>query len=301
MNNEKTLPKVWKALDNKLDKDGFEGTAQDLKRYTDTKVASLVESAPETLDTLKELSDALGNDPNFATTVANQIGNKLDKGNLPPDWDNAEKIKGKIEESLWHIVGKEIGNTYEVTDINNILADGVYFSTNSTNKFTNIPSSLSDTTFTLIVLTDDRNHEDKQGYKTNLIMSSPHGSIYTRSIYHVNSGWTEWTELMTDRSKLFLGNTGISRTQYIQDNITKEKGKGYFDKTTGELYICLATTDEKDVIKGKFELASNIENRYRIAKIEERLGIYSPISKITSISVSRDEGSTSPSLEYSEK
>lgn len=42
----------------------------------DTRISGLVNSAPETLDTLKELSDALGNDPNFATTVANQIGNK---------------------------------------------------------------------------------------------------------------------------------------------------------------------------------------------------------------------------------
>lgn len=47
--------------------------------YVDTKVSELVNSAPETLDTLKELSDALGGDANFATTVATQIGNKQDK------------------------------------------------------------------------------------------------------------------------------------------------------------------------------------------------------------------------------
>lgn len=44
-----------------------------------TKIAELVDSAPETLNTLNELSDALGNDPNFATTVATNIGNKADK------------------------------------------------------------------------------------------------------------------------------------------------------------------------------------------------------------------------------
>ena len=43
------------------------------------KIASLVNQAPETLDTLDELAAALGDDPNFATTVANQIGNKADK------------------------------------------------------------------------------------------------------------------------------------------------------------------------------------------------------------------------------
>jgi hypothetical protein len=47
---------------------------QDSKEYTDQKVADLVGSAPEVLDTLKELADALGGDENFAATVASQIG-----------------------------------------------------------------------------------------------------------------------------------------------------------------------------------------------------------------------------------
>ena len=50
------------------------------KDYTDTKVAALVDSAPETLDTLNELSAALGDDPNFAATMATSLGNKADKG-----------------------------------------------------------------------------------------------------------------------------------------------------------------------------------------------------------------------------
>ena len=49
------------------------------KNYVDTKVASIVDSAPETLDTLKELSNALGDDANFATTVTTNIGKKVDK------------------------------------------------------------------------------------------------------------------------------------------------------------------------------------------------------------------------------
>ena len=49
------------------------------KTYVDTKVAGLVDSAPEALDTLVELAAALGNDENFATTVANEIGTKEDK------------------------------------------------------------------------------------------------------------------------------------------------------------------------------------------------------------------------------
>ena len=47
------------------------------KAFVDTSIANLVASAPSTLDTLNELAAALGNDPNFATTVTNSIATKL--------------------------------------------------------------------------------------------------------------------------------------------------------------------------------------------------------------------------------
>lgn len=65
--------------------------------YVDTKVAGLVDSAPDTLDTLNELAAALGDDPNFATTVANKIGTKVDKvdgkGLSTNDYTTEEKNK----------------------------------------------------------------------------------------------------------------------------------------------------------------------------------------------------------------
>jgi len=45
--------------------------------YVTTAVANLVDAAPSTLDTLNELAAALGDDPNFATTVTNSIAEKL--------------------------------------------------------------------------------------------------------------------------------------------------------------------------------------------------------------------------------
>ena len=54
-------------------------SAQDAatKNYVDTEVAALVDSAPGTLDTLNELAAALGDDPNFSTTITNSIATKL--------------------------------------------------------------------------------------------------------------------------------------------------------------------------------------------------------------------------------
>ena len=43
-----------------------------------TAAAAIVDSSPATLDTLNELAAALGDDPNFATTVTNQIAGKAD-------------------------------------------------------------------------------------------------------------------------------------------------------------------------------------------------------------------------------
>jgi hypothetical protein len=45
--------------------------------YVSTQIANLVDSAPTTLDTLNELAAALGDDPNFATTVSTSIGTKV--------------------------------------------------------------------------------------------------------------------------------------------------------------------------------------------------------------------------------
>lgn len=47
--------------------------------YVDAKLNDLVGLAPEALDTIKELSDAIGNDENFAATITNNLATKANK------------------------------------------------------------------------------------------------------------------------------------------------------------------------------------------------------------------------------
>ena len=70
-------------MDTKADKGNY-ATVE----YVDGRVANLVNSAPETLDTLNELANALGNDPNFATTVSTQIGQKANKTDVDSQIQN---------------------------------------------------------------------------------------------------------------------------------------------------------------------------------------------------------------------
>lgn len=65
--------------------------------YVDTKIAGVIDSSPDALNTLNELAAALGDNPNFATTITTQIGGKVDKvsgkGLSSNDYTNTEKSK----------------------------------------------------------------------------------------------------------------------------------------------------------------------------------------------------------------
>ncbi|EEJ3822366.1 phage tail protein [Salmonella enterica subsp. enterica serovar Glostrup] len=62
-------------------------------------IAALVGSVPESLDTLQELADALGNDPNFATTVLNKLA-----GKQPLD-ETLTALSGKGADGLIEYIG----------------------------------------------------------------------------------------------------------------------------------------------------------------------------------------------------
>lgn len=93
------------ALSGRLDviegSDTTEGSVakaeKDAKDYADQKISDLVNSAPAVLDTLKELSDALGGDENFSATVAGQIGSldsRLDT------LEGADTVTGSVAKAL---------------------------------------------------------------------------------------------------------------------------------------------------------------------------------------------------------
>ncbi len=103
--------------------------------YVDERVANVVNSAPETLDTLNELANALGNDPNFATTVSTQIGKKANKTDVESQIEDVNtklsqavttlqngvvsSVEGeKGEVNLWDILHR-YGENYVPTDTSN--------------------------------------------------------------------------------------------------------------------------------------------------------------------------------------
>ena len=100
------------ALDARLDKLEGSGAGSvakalaDAKSYADTKVAGILDSAPEALNTLNELAAALGDDPNFSTTIMTEIGKKANSqhGNHVPATQTANNAVFLRNDNTWQTV-----------------------------------------------------------------------------------------------------------------------------------------------------------------------------------------------------
>ena len=75
-----------------------ENIVNTMESKVNTKFSELVDSAPTTLDTLNKLATALGNDPNFATTVVTQLGLKANKTELPTKVSDLVNDEGYLTE-----------------------------------------------------------------------------------------------------------------------------------------------------------------------------------------------------------
>jgi hypothetical protein len=89
--------------------------------YVNTAVSNLVDSAPETLNTLNELAAALGDDANYATTISTALGNKLDSSTAATTYltqTNASTTYAPIENPTF--TGTVSGVTKSMVGLGNV-------------------------------------------------------------------------------------------------------------------------------------------------------------------------------------
>ena len=96
------------------------------------KVSALVDGAPETLDTLNELAAAIGDDPNFATTVTNQIAGKANAVHIHlisdvTDLQSALNKKATKEELNSKVSGTGVTSIQVVTALPDVQEEGVLY------------------------------------------------------------------------------------------------------------------------------------------------------------------------------
>ena len=114
-------------------------TEIDANSYTDSAIANLLGSAPGTLDTINEIAAALGSDPNFATTITTQIGNKLNISDAATTYETISNVAlkapidspaftGEVDFSLASVSGLNVnaGLPYQPGNANKYLTtDGL--------------------------------------------------------------------------------------------------------------------------------------------------------------------------------
>ena len=89
--------------------------------FVQAAIAALVGSSPEALDTLNELAAALGNDPNFATTVTNSLAGKMDKSANGSDIENVSVFLQNLQ--LGEAAKRNVGTgANQIPDMNSFTS-----------------------------------------------------------------------------------------------------------------------------------------------------------------------------------
>lgn len=84
----------------------------DAKAYADQKIADLVNDAPETMDTLKEVSDALDANKNVVDALNSAIGKKANQADLTTHTGNADIHVTKEKKTAWDGAATHAGSAH---------------------------------------------------------------------------------------------------------------------------------------------------------------------------------------------
>jgi hypothetical protein len=156
--------------------------------YVDGRFTDLLGAAPEALDTLKELSDALGGDANFSTTITNQLSAKANTADLA--------------------TVATTGSYNDLTDTPTLF-DGAYSSLTGTPT---IPTDVSDLTDTTNLLSGGPHYTDAD------VATYLNGNINTHLIpdtnvaYDLGSAENKFRDLYLSSATIYLDTDTLSRS-----------------------------------------------------------------------------------------
>lgn len=191
--------------------------------FVRTEISNLVNSAPSTLDTLNELAIALGNDPNFATTITNSLASKAALGGaiftgsvtIPSGTGNFNTLT--VNNTGVSLNG-HLHSTSDITNFNSSVS-GLLPSVSGSGY---VNSSFNDNIYTISVtgLQPSGNYSiighshqisDVSGLQISLDSKQPSG-IYASGIhYHTSSDVTDFNSSVSGLLpvKSIIGGSGI--------------------------------------------------------------------------------------------
>ena len=236
----------------------------------DWVTSNLIDSAPAALDTLNELAAALGDDPNFATTMTNALAGKLSTGHdmtlsLAGDASGSATFTNMGNATLTVAVANDShthdGRYYTETEVNSLLSGKL--STSGKAADSHLLDGIDSSGFVKAYSTSNANIDDDwgQSFKTFDPIPSGNPPIQSPNLRTINVGnnfdrrtqlafnystdqawfrrrhnstWHDWKEFYHtgNLSLATLGYTGATNANYITNNNQLTNGAGYIVKSS---------------------------------------------------------------------
>lgn len=261
-------------------------TKEELKK----ELAELIDSSPTTLDTLNELAAALGDDPNFATTITNVIGTKLGRNEQAVDSaklggveadkyvldTKLEQTKKEINEEISNvrneiitdynelenkpIENESIENTLYITDKNgNIVAFIDNNGIDAINLYINHKeTALKEDVEELKEYVEKFTTEDEV---SNLIESNVPGFAYDSDLEQVTERQTKTENDLSDLSKNVDNVSSKANDAY---NLAKKADSEHFSGDYNDLHNKLPIEEldsmEFKIVDGKSNIIMKVNN-----------------------------------------
>lgn len=190
------------------------------KAQLDAKVAEVVNSAPEALNTLEELAKSLGDDPNFATTVANRIGTvdkKIDT--------EVSKLSASVKvntENLKSTTQKATTNSTNISLLNSTVATNKL---SADTQFSKVAKEQSDQNSFISDILNAFSKESEKG--TNLKLNTSATKVLGMTIY----GNTE--QVNTSGKNLLKITAGTASSQGLSSTVSGDGTVSYSGTMTG--------------------------------------------------------------------
>ena len=198
------------------------------ENFVTTQINDLVGSAPDALNTLNELAAALGDDPNFATSISSSLGNRLRVDVSTQGLTSVEKANGRTNLGLGSISTYNSGD-YVANSIVNISSPGLISDTPNVFLYNHYSGTVpADAPYpgrgTGIQLRGD-------AYSAGLHISD---SVYFRGINGNDISTATWTKLATEDwvlNKSYFPSTGGTLT----GNLTVQGSVGVTNIVTNRI------------------------------------------------------------------
>ena len=222
--------------------------------YVNTAVSNLVDAAPGTLDTLNELAAALGDDPNFATTVSASIGTKVPQTrtltingttyDLSADrsWSIAAGVTSfNTRTGAITLTSGDVTGALGYTPYNSTNPNGYISSYTETDTLATVTSRGASTASNSVFTggLQARKNQTTGDYTTAALWTESYGATSTGIAFHILNNVGKFLEMRTDGILYWHGST-VWHSGNLTNLNQLTNGPGYITSSALSSYLLLA-------------------------------------------------------------